>query len=205
MNSKKNYNFLNCLKLTNVDVIQKYCLRSFYELPTVEKVIFSSSLTNIKINNKSINQSIVNQFFFLAFYLFFNVSPTIKVFHNKTKSFIDMSDKEKLIIKSTIINKAFINHFKRFFFSQIEVLSYLKQDLNKIELKINNDQIKAYLNVPIHGLLDFNYLLNEVTTRINNREDCISICFIIKSKNCKRFLTDKAKNFLQNFLFFWLI
>jgi hypothetical protein len=205
----KNSSTLNNTYLSNLDLINKYNLRSVYSVPSLKIISLTLSLNNIieacELKNTVTKDYEIQIKSFLLLYLTFLIIPFLK--NNKIK-LIKTSEKNlqmNYILKVVLINSVDINEFLFLIF--IENWQQLLIDENALFKKsslpsLNSDVFIFRTQVYLNNLLSFQSIFSMLFTNINLKEVPLKISFKIginKTLNYK----DKFK-VLKNLPLFWI-
>lgn len=205
MNQKKqHYNLSKSKFLASYDLINKYKLKNFFSIPRIQNLSLNVSSNNLKsLLNE--NQSFLNKFFFLVFFLFTSNKTFLKS-ENSIKSKTNLlKENENFLIQNTISNKILLSNFQRDFFNENSVISFLRKNINTFDFSLREETLKIQFDVPFAMLHDFNYLLDNMPRKSALKEGDLCFTFTFTNIDKKNFPQNSIKGFFKNLPFFWFI
>jgi len=205
MTKKKQFFCSNKSKfLGSYDLINKYALKSFFNVPKLKTVSLAVSSKNLNsLLNE--NQSFLNKFFFLVFF-FFTSNKSFLISNNSIKSKTSLlKENEDFLIQNIISDKILLADFQKQFYRENLITSFLKKNIDKFEFILKEETLKIKFEVPFSILHDFYYLLTNLRTKSDFKEGNINFTFTFTNITKKTFEKDSVKKFFKNFSFLWLI
>ncbi len=205
MNQKKQHYNLNKSKfLASYDLTNKYKLKNFFSIPRIQNLSLNVSSNNLKsLLNE--NQSFLNKFFFLVFFLFTSNKTFLKS-ENSIKSKTNLlKENEDFFIQNTISDKILLSNFQRDFFNENSVTSFLRKNINTFDFSLREETLKIRFEVPFAMLHDFNYLLDSMPRKSGLKEGDLCFTFTFTNIDKKNFPQNSIKGFFKNLPFFWFI
>lgn len=190
--------------LSEIDLVNKYLLKTKHQIPKVSDIILSlnfEQILDLQLNKKGINSNQLYRIFFFYLFTFFSkvplvFLPLVKTFSNTTKV-IDQNYVLQLRFRSTIQQDEF------FFFFFVEIWSlWVKQGFqffffSPFCLNLQNTvQLKS--KIPLNIFYNFNFFFSNALKLGMKDEALAFITFTFKHMDLKN-----VKNCIKNMPFFW--
>lgn len=200
MNKKKIYYSLTKKKLlVHCDLINKYILTNFFNVPQIKKIELSicSEELSKKLNKK---QMFLNKLFFILFFIL--SSNASSIYHKNINKISFLNENEHFLIKNIITNKNLIVNFLKLLLNDSSINLFLQKNTNKLHFNFKKEKLKISFNFPLSILHEFFYAINNFSWRTDCKEEKVSVCFTLENIKKRNFSLKQIKNSFKNFLFF---